>query len=169
MMKKFISTLLVLFLLAAALPGMAEEAFTGYTQLMYDAVRWNLNLPKQSTITRAEEYLVKLNKELTLHTLLMEVTLSPELEMQYGFGGRMLVIDLDTGEIIDYKNFDGNVMWPDGELTDKHTALHLLYNCYWAYLEGYNETIMSEHEFITPIAEEEIAAINAALAKVFIR
>jgi hypothetical protein len=169
MLKKSVSVLLLMALLAAALPCMAEGSFTGNAQLMYDAVRWNLNLPKQSMITRAEEYLVKLNKELALHALLMEVTLSPELEMQYGLGGRLLVIDLDTGEMIDYKNFDGNVMWPEGELTDKHTALHLLYNCYWAYLEGYNETIMSEHEFITPVAEEEIAAINAALTKLFIR
>ncbi len=169
MAKKILSLLLLLALLAVSVPSVAEAPFTGNTQLMYDAIRWNLNLPKQSMLTHAEEYLVKLNKEITLRALLMEVTLSPDLEMQYGLGGRLVLIDLDTGDIIDYKYFDGNVMWPEGDITSKYDALHLLYNSYLSYLEGYNETIMNDHEFLTPIAEEDIAAINAALAEVFIR
>lgn len=168
-MKKLLALLLLLAMLLSAAPCTAETAFTGNAQIMYDAIRWNLNLPKQSMLTHAEEYLCKLNKELTLHALLMEATLSPDLEMHYGMGGRLVVIDLDSGEIIDYKTFDGNVMWPDGELTDKHTALHLLYSSYWSYLEGFNENIMSEHEFITPIPDADIEAINAALTEVFIR
>lgn len=169
MTKKILSIFLLFVLLAASVPSIAETSFTGNTQLMYDAIRWNLNLPKESMLTHAEEYLYKITKEITLHVLLMEVTLSPELEMQYGLGGRLLVIDLDTGDIIDYKNFDGNVVWPDGEITSKNDALHLLYNGYWAYLEGHNEFIMGDHELIAPIAEKEIASINAALTKVFIR
>ena len=169
MLKKFLAIFLLLALLTSFGPSLAEASFIGNTQLMYDAIRWNLNLPKQSMLSHAEEYLFKLNKEITLHALLMEVTLSPELEMQYGLGARMIVIDLDTSDIIDYKNYDGNVVWPEGDITSKYDALHLLYNCYWSYLEGYNENIMGEYELITPIAEEEIAAVNAALTEVFIR
>lgn len=170
MKNKLVSLILSLaLLLGAALPCLAEPAFAGSAQLIYDAIRWNVNLPKQSTLLHAEEYLIKLTKEITLHALLMEVTLSDDLEAMYGMGGRIIVIDLDTGEIIDYKNFDGNVMWPEGEITSRYDALHLLYNCYWSYLEGWNATIMSDHEFITPVAEEDVAAINAALTKAFIR
>lgn len=170
MKAKCIALLLCLsLLLGAALPCLAEPTLTGNTQLLYDAIRWNLNLPKQSTLVHAEEYLFKLNKDVTLNALLMEVTLSEDLEAMYGMGAKIIVIDLDTGEIIDYKNFDGNVMWPEGEITSKYDALHLLYNCYWSYLEGWNATIMSDHEFITPIAEDDVAAVNAALAEAFIR
>ncbi len=168
-MKRIIASLLLTVLLMCVVTAQAETSFTGNAQYIYDAIRWNLNLPKESMVMHAEEYLFKLNKEITLHALLMEVTLSEDLEMMYGRGGRLVLIDLDTGDIIDYKNFDGNVMWPDGDITSKYDALHLLYNCYVSYLEGYNENIMGEHEFITPIAEEDVAAINAALTEAFIR
>lgn len=169
MLKKILATLLLLALLTASIPGLAEAPLTGNAQLIYDAIRWNLNLPKQSMLIHAEEYLYKLNKEITLHALLIEVSLIPELEMHYGLSGRLMVIDLDTGNIIDCKNFDGNVMWPEGDITSRYDALHLLYSNYWAYLEGYNENIMGEHEFITPVPEEDVAAINAALTDVFVR
>lgn len=162
--------LVLLVLMAIAPAGLAEANLSGNSQILHDAVRWNLNLPKQSQVVRAEEYLFKMTKEITLHTLLVEVAVTPELEMQYGFGSKILVVDLDTGLIIDYKNFDGDVRWPDeGEVIAKEDALNLLYNGYWAWLEGYNECIMSMHEFITPFAEEEIAAINASLTEIFIR
>lgn len=167
-MKKWIVLVLTVCMLAGCmLPAVAESALTGNAQIIFDAVRANMNLPKNCTVVRAEEYLNKHNKELTTHALLMVVTQSEEVENIYGFGGRLMVIDLDTGDVIDYKNFDGNVTWPDGELTSRYDAMHLLYNCYWSYVEGYNPTVMDDREFLTPLAEEEIAAINAELAKVF--
>jgi len=169
-MKKMISFILLFAMLSVSIPAFAENSFAGNTQLIYDAIRWNLNLPKQSMLTHAEEYLFKMNKEITLHALLMEVTLSPELEMLYGTGGKIVLIDLDTGDMIDYKNFDGNVVWPDsGDVTSKYDALHLLYNAYWSCLDDYNDFIMSEYEFVTPISEEDVAAINTALTEAFIR
>ncbi len=168
-MKKLAALLLLAALLATALPSLAEPAFSGNTQLMYDAIRWNLNLPKQSMLVSALEYLCKMGPDVQVHTLLMEVTTTTELEMQYGTAAKIILIDLDTGDIIDYTNFDGSVMWPDGELTDKNTALHLLFNSYWSYLEGYNSNIASDYEIISPISEADIAAINAALSEVFIR
>ncbi len=100
----------------------------------------------------------------------MEVTQSEDIEMMYGMGSRIMVIDLDTCAVIDFKNFNGDAHWPEsGEFTNKDDALHVLYNSYWAYLEGYNEFVMASHEFLTPIAEEDVAAINAALSEVFIR
>ena len=36
-------------------------------------------------------------------------------------------------------------------------------------MDGGNEFIMSEHEFVTPMAEEDVAAVNAALAAIFVR
>ena len=169
-MKKLLFLLMILIMFSSAALATEDATLSGNAQLIHDAIRWNLNLPKQSNVVRAEEYLFKLTKEITLRTLLMEVTLSEELEMMYGKGGKILLLDLDTLEIIDYKNFDSNVRWPDnGDVTSKYDGLHLLYNCYWSYLEGYNENIMSEFEFITPISEDEIAAINAALNAAFVR
>lgn len=169
-MKKIVCLLLLTLLLMLGACGICESPLSGHAQTIFDAIRWNVNLPKQSTLVHAEEYQFRMTKEITLHTLLMEVTLSQELEAIYGMGGRLMLIDLDTGDLIDYKNFDGDVRWPDeGDVTSKYDALHLLYNCYWSYLEGYNEDIMSMHEFITPLAEEEISAVNAALTDAFIR
>lgn len=70
---------------------------------------------------------------------------------------------------MDYKTFDGNVMWPEGEVTDKTEALNLLFNGYWSYLEGYNQIIMTDREEIISIPEEDIQAVNDALKAVFIR
>ena len=169
-MKKALLFLTFVLVLMLALPAVAESTLTGNNQLMFDAIRWNLNLPKQSTIERADEYLFKLTKQITLRALLMQVTQSEEVDMMYGMGAKIMVIDLDTGDIIDYKNFNGDARWPDsGEFTSKDDALHVLYNCYWSYVEGYNEFIMSMHEFVTPVAQEDIDAINAALSEVFIR
>lgn len=167
-MKRFLSlcAALILFIL----PCCAESALTGNTLTICEAVRWNPNLAKTAQVLRAEEFLCKMNKELTLHALLMEVSRSDEQEALYGRFSGVMLIDLDTGDIIDYKNFDGNVMWPDGELTDKHDALHLLYNSYISYIEGWNEGIMiPDHEFVTPLSDEEIAAINSQLSSIFIR
>lgn len=169
MLKKSLSILLVLVLLTIALPTMAEAVFDGNPQLMFDAIRWNLNLPKQTTIVRAEEYSVELSKEVALHALLMEVAVTPEIEMMYGMASKIVVIDLDTGDLLDYKTFDGNVMWPEGEVTDKAEALNLLFNGYWSYLEGYNPIIMTDREEIIPITEADIQAVNDALKAVFIR
>ena len=169
-MKKLLASLIVLTMLSLSALTAYGESLSENARTVYEAIRWNPNLPKQSNVIRAEEYLFKLTKQITLRALLAEVTLSEELEMMYGAGGRLLVIDLDSGELIDYKNFDSDVRWPDeGEVTSKYDGLHLLYSCYWSYLEGYNENIMSEFEFVTPFAEEEIAAINAALNADFIR
>lgn len=169
-MKKTLLFLTFVLVLMLALPAFAESTLTGNNQLMFDAIRWNLNLPKQSTIVRADEYLYKLTKDITLRALLMQVTQSEELDMMYGMGGKIMVIDLDTGDIIDYKNFNGDARWPEtGDFTSKDDALHVLYNSYWSYVEGYNEFVMGEHEFVTPVAEEDIAAINAALNEVFVR
>ena len=119
---------------------------------------------------QVEEYLLKLTKEITLHTLLVEVTLSEELEMMYGAGARILVIDLDTLECIDYKNFDPDVRWPDeGDVASKYDGLHLLFNSYWSHIDGNNEFIMGEFEIIFPVSEADVTAINDALNAVFIR
>ena len=167
-MKKWIVLLVALCMLAGCmLPAAAENALTGNAQIIFDAVRTNMNLPKNCTVIRAEEYLIKHNRELTMHALLLQITQCEEAEMLYGNGCKLMVIDLDTGDVIDYRSFDDNVRWPDGDLTDRYTAQHLLYNCYWSYLDGNNPTVMSETEFLTPLAQEEIAAINAELARVF--
>ena len=167
-MKKWIVLVLTICMLASCLlPAAAESTLTGNAQIIFETVRANMNLPKNCTVIAADEYLIKHNKELTQHALLVQITQSEDVEMMYGNGSKMLVIDLDTGDVIDYKNFDGNVCWPNGDLTDRYTAQHLLYNCYWSYVDGSNDMVMSEHEFLTPLAEEEIAAINAELALVF--
>lgn len=170
LVKKIIALLMLCLLLPLAGLSEQEAALTGNAQLLYDAVRWNVNLPKQSNVIHAEEYLYKLTKEITLHAILAEVTISEEQEMMYGRGAHFILIDLDTGEIIDYKNFDGNVRWPDtGDVTSVYDALHLLYNGYWAYCEGYNEFIMGEHEFVFPMTEADVEQINAELNVVFLR
>ncbi|MBR6571598.1 MAG: hypothetical protein IKK75_14210 [Clostridia bacterium] len=170
MKKCFALILAVMMLMSFSLTCLAETALSENARLIYETIRWNVNLPKTAMVQHAEEYLFKLTDEITLHALLMEITISEELEMMYGTGGRIVVIDLDTGEVIDYKNFDGNVLWPvEGEVTSKYDALHLMYNSYWSCLDGYNDRIMSDFEFLTPIPDEEIAAINAALTSCFIR
>ena len=146
----------------------AENALTAHAQLILDTVRWNNNLPKNAAVLHAEEYLLKMNKHVTLHTLLVEVTAFDETESLYGRQSHLMVIDLDTGNLIDFKNFNGDITWPDGVITSKEDALHLLFNCYISYLEGWNEGLMDfDHEIITPIPEEDIAAINEALKTIF--
>ena len=167
-MKRFFSLLVALVLFA--LPCLAESTLSGNALTIYEAVRWNPNLAKTAQVLRAEEYLLKLNKTITLHALLMEVTRSDEQEALYGRAGGVLLIDLATGDVIDYKNFDSNVVWPDGDITSQYDALHLLYNSYISYIDGWNEDIMSpDHEFITPLSEADIAAVNNALNAVFLR
>ena len=168
-MKKTLCALLLVALLVLSLPVLSEEALSGHAARIYDAIRWNVNLPKQSTVLHAEDYLFKLTKDITLNALLMEVSLSEDLQMMYGRGGGFMLIDLDSGEVIDYKTYDGNVRWPDGDVTSRYDALHLLYGGYWSYCEGYNENIMSMHEFITPLEQADVDAINAALTAAFIR
>lgn len=168
-MKKIILPILLITLLTVSIPCFAETSFDGNTQLIFDAIRWNLNLPKQAMLVSAQEYLCKMGPDVQVHTLLMEVSVTPDLEMLHGGAARIILIDLDTGSVIDYANFNGNVVWPDGEITDKDTALHLLFNCYWSYLEGYNSNIVSDSEIIFPVSEADIAAINDALREVFIR
>ena len=170
-MKKWIAMILAVCMAAmGVLPALAEtNALSGNAQRIFDEIRWNVNLPKQATVVHAEEYLFKLTKEITLHTLMAEVTVNEDLEMMYGTGAKVIIIDLDTGDVIDYKNFDGNIMWPEGEITSRSDALHLLFNSYCSCLEGYNDMLMSEFEIIMPLADEEVAAINATLAEVFIR
>ena len=170
-MKKWIAMVLVICMaFMGMLPALAETtALTGNAQLIYDEIRWNVDLPKQAMVVHAEEYLFKLTKEITLHTLMAEVTVNEELEMMYGTGAKVIIIDLDTGDVIDYKNFDGNVTWPEGDITSRSDALHLLFNSYCSCIDGYNDMLMSEFEIIMPLADEEVAAINAALAEVFIR
>lgn len=169
MKNKLLLILVLALMLTHCAPSLAEPAFSGNTQLIYDAIRWNLNLPKQTMLVSAQEYLCKMSKEVQVHTLLLEVSVTPDLEMMRGNAARIVLIDLDSGSMIDYASFDGDVMWPDGELTDKNTALHLLFNCYWAYLDGYNPNIFSEHEILFPISDADVAAINDALKEVFIR
>lgn len=168
MMKKLFAVLLC----AVMMTGWccAETVLPGHAQLAYETIRWDVNLPKTAELVSANEYLFKMTKEITLHALLMEVRLSDDLEAMYGTGGRLMLVDLDSGMVIDYKTYDQNVRWPDsGDVTSTYDALHLLYGSYWGYMDGGNEFIMSEHEFVTPMAEEDVAAVNAALEATFRR
>ncbi len=61
-MKNKLLFLFLVLLLTFVSPVLAESDLAGNNQLMFDAIRWNLNLPKQSTLVRADEYLVKLSK-----------------------------------------------------------------------------------------------------------
>ena len=169
-MKKIMVFILTIALVMLSVPSLAEGALTGNAQLVLDTVRWNNNLPKQSQVLHAEEYLLKMNKHVTLHTLLVEATVSEDTENFYGRQSHLLVIDLDTGNVIDYKNFNGDITWPDGDVTNKEDALHLLFNCYISYLEGWNEGIMDvDHEMIMPLTDSDIAAINEALTAIFVK
>lgn len=160
-MKRLIALFLALMLLLST-AAVAEEALSGNAKVMYDAILWDVNLPKTANILRADEYLVKLSSSVTLKALILKVTMSDLQENMYGNSAGIMVIDLDDGTVIDRFTVDDNVMWPD-EITDKTLALNLLFNCYDAFTQGYNPFVMSEFEFLTPIADEEIASVNAAL------
>ena len=169
-MKKLLSVFLLMCLLVTAIPCQAEATLAGHAQLIFDTVRWNVNFPKDAMVLHAEEYLLKMNKHVTLHTLLMEVYVSEDMDNMYGRASHLLIIDLDDGTVIDYKNFNGDIMWPDGDVTSKEDARHLLFNSYISYLEGWNEGVMDvEHEFITPLSEEDSVAINRELTALFIK
>jgi len=168
--SKALLILVFVFSLVLSVVSLAEPSLSGNAKLIYETIRWNLNLPKQTTVSRAEECIGTFKPDTPIHVLLMEVSVTPDLEMLYGESAKIILIDLDSGYVIDYANYDMNAMLVDGEVTDKNAVLHLLYGWYWMYLDGTNAGILDEDdEIILPVTQTEIDTINDALKTAFIR
>lgn len=166
-MKRMLSLALALMMLFSA-AAMAEETLSENGKIIFDAVRCDMNLPKDACVLSAHEYLVKLNASVMLNALILKVSTFPLMENFYGNSAGIMVIDLIDGAVIDRLTVDENAMWPDGDITDKNLALNLLFHCYDAYTLGYNPFVMSEFEFLFPLAEDDIAAVNQALSACFL-
>ncbi|MBE5801846.1 MAG: hypothetical protein E7319_06115 [Clostridiales bacterium] len=168
-MKRTLATLflLVALVLSCCFPAMAESAgaasFTGNQQTLFEAVKWNVDFPKNAQILQATEYLCKID-DLQMHLLLAEVTQNENIETLFGKGSRILLIDLESGEIITHTN----CVWPESsDIHSKEDALNMLFSCYFSYLEGYNPFIFADHEITFPLTPEEISAINSELNHYF--
>ena len=64
-MKKNVCLLLLTLLLMLGACGICESPLSGHAQTIFDAIRWNVNLPKQSTLVHAEEEISAVNAALT--------------------------------------------------------------------------------------------------------
>lgn len=167
MKKRVLAVIIAMILLLGLNISFAEEAsvFNAHQKLLFETVKWNVNLPKDAQILHAEEYICKMTQDIPVRVLLAEITQNPDIEMMYGTSSRLLLIDLETMQVVDHKS----VVWPESsDIATKEEALNMLFSCYDSYLQGYNEFIYADHEIVTPVAEDEIAAINEALNHYFL-
>ena len=153
-----------------SLPCLAESSLSGNAQLIYETVRWNLNLPKKTKVIQAHELKGTFSRNNPVHVLLMELDVTSELQLFLGYTSKLILIDLDSGYVIDFTNYDYDVVLIDGRVTDKKEVLNLVFGWYWLYLEGTNYSILNEDdEILLPVSEADIAAINDALTAAFVR
>ena len=167
-MNRLIPVILAVLLLFAAPACAQEEGEAGLSHIqyeVYEAVRRNVDFPKNAQVKRAAEYFCKVEGQ-QMRLLLIEASQSETIETRYGKGAGALVVDLQTGEYVTYANAD----WQDTfEISSPQEALNLIYCCYVSYLEGMNEWVFADHELYFPLGEEEIAAVNAGLNAFFLR
>lgn len=163
-MKRKLISLLVITLLVCSCLCASAEGLTGHAAPLFETVKWAPEFPKNAQILRAEEFLCKMTDDQQVHVLLAEVTQNPDIEMMYGASSRLLLIDLDTMEVIHYKNFVEHL----GDITTHEEALRSLFNHYWSYVDGANTFIYADHEIVFPVSEEDITAVNAALNAYFL-
>ena len=164
----FLPILILVFMLS--LPCLAESSLSGNAQLIYETVRWNLNLPKKTKVVQAQELIGTFKPNTPVHVLLMELDITPEMQMLWGRASTLILVDLDSGYMIDYTNYDYNAAVVDGIVTDKKVVLNLIFGWYWLYLDGANSSIIDEEDdIVIPVSEADIAAINDALTAAFVR
>ena len=140
-------------------------SFQGHQALVYDTVRLSTALPKDAQVIAAIDYLCKI-ENFQLHLLLIHTTQSPLIEQHYGFGARILIVDLETGKTYSYTDLS----YPEGEpITSKEDALNYIYGGYDGYLQGFNAFIYRDAEIAYPMGDEELAAVNEALKAHFLQ
>lgn len=162
MKKAFLMVLLAALLLCFSAAGETMD-FTPAQFDAYEAVKWNVDFPKNAQILQAMEYFCKAEGH-PLRLMLLELTQNEHIENLFGNAARLLLIDLETGESITYANFT----FPEGSSApSKQETLHILFNHFVSYVEGYNPQIYADHELIFPLTPEEISAVNAALSQHF--
>ena len=165
---RFLPLLILVFMLS--LPSLAESTLSGNAQLIYETVRWNLNLPKKTKVVQAQELIGTFKPNTPVHVLLMELDITPEMQMLWVRASTLILVDLDSGYMIDYTNYDYNAAVVDGIVTDKKVVLNLIFGWYWLYLDGSNSSIVDEEDdIVIPVSEADIAAINDALTAAFVR
>lgn len=163
-MKRMVTSLLItVLLMTAALPACAVSD-QDLPELLFETVKWSVDFPKDAQIVKATEFLCKVG-DFQLHLLLAEVTQHEETNNMYGTSSRILLIDLDTGSIINYKN----IVWPEEfSIATREDALFVIFAGYDSYMLGYSPFIFAEHEITFPLAQEVIDDINARLAEHFL-
>lgn len=127
----------------------------------YEAVKWNVDFPKNAQIVQAMEYFCKIEGH-QLRLMLLEVTQNEMIESIYGNSARLLLVDLETGDTVTYANFHEAM-----EVTTKQDAMNVLFNHYFSYIESNASQIYADHELIFPLIQEEISEVNAALLRHF--
>jgi len=161
--RRFLSLMLALLLL---LPTFAIAESTGFTQnqtLVFEAIKWSNDFPKNAQVLQATEYLCKID-DMQLHLLLVQATQNETVFSIQDNGSTLMLIDLDSDTTITYTN----CVWPESsEIATKEDALNMLFSCWDSYTRGYNPSIFADHEITFPLSAEEIQGINAALAATF--
>ena len=165
-MKCFLTRSLCLLLLMILLPVFVIAETTDFTDnpiLVFEAIKWSNDFPKNAQVTNAIEYLGKID-EYQVHLLLVQATQSDMAKAHYGTSAELMLIDLDSDTVITCTN----VVWPEtSEITSKEDLLNMLFSCWDSYLLGYNPHVYFDAEIIMPLNADEIAAINAALSAYF--
>ena len=166
-MKRFrIRLACILLSLLLLLPTLSLAETTGFSDhqtLIFEAIKWSNDFPKNAQVTNAIEYLGKID-EYQVHLLLVQATQSDMAKAHYGTSAELILMDLDSDTVITCTN----VVWPEtSEITSKEDLLNMLFSCWDSYLLGYNPHVYFDAEIIMPLNADEIAAINAALSAYF--
>ena len=165
-MKRILAMLLMVGLLlsvAAVAEGETGNQLSDNARIVYETIKYSVDFPKDAQVKSAMEYLCKID-QMQMHLLLVEATQNENIEMLFGRSAGILLINLETNEVITYSNF---VSPESSEINSEADAMNLLYNSYSAYLEGYNEFIWTDSEIIFPLSETEIDSINSELTQFF--
>jgi len=142
---------------------MELPVFDGNQQLVFETIRREAAFPKNAQVLSAMEYFCKI-EGYQLHLMLIHATQSEQIEMMFGFGASIMIVDLDNGNVYTYQN----IAYPEGqEVTCKEDTIRFVYGGFDSVLNGYGEYVYSDAEMTYPLTDEEMTQINEALAAFF--
>ena len=163
-MKKFLSLLLLIMMLLPCLCAQAEgPAFNQRQQMLFDAVRYCNDLPKDSQVISAMEYFCKVEGQ-QLRLMLMNCTQTEHIANHFGIASTLVLLDTETGDVISYTN---HVPYEGHPVASKLDAMNLVFSAYSSYVSFGAEQICTDSELCFPLSAEELNVVNQALRAYF--
>ena len=166
-MRKTMAVILCMVLLLTAGVSLAEEpAFEGNQALVFETMKWCLDIPKDARALHAMEYENTIEGQ-AVHVLLIHITQNEAISRLYGNSACIVMVDLDTMDVYTY----ANLTYPEsGEIASKEDALKITFACYDSIIQGINEGMWGgPDEKYTELTAEELEAVNQALMAHFVQ